>query len=186
MLKDKIFNLVNEKFENELKEKLQNTFECFESNIEQNKNVQSYDGFIAFVDGCICLSSPICTSSLITSGMYPSYLGEYVNHISNLAHEYSLEDSDDNQEIIDDKYFDYIQDDYFYIEVNFYWYDKDGKGHGQNKAYFDYSIKDEYGKTLYKVDQKAIDEACVSESNIYEGNYEQFVNDSINKIIEFI
>jgi len=186
MLKDKIFGLVKEKFENELKEEIQNRFEAFEVNIEENKNVKSYDGFIAFVDGFICLSSVINSDMLISSGSTPKYLDAYINHIEKLAIEYSEENAEDTQEIKDDKYQDYLCDDYFIVEVNFYWYDKNGHGKGKNSLYFDYSIKNEYGKELYLVDQKAIDEICVTDIEVNEENYIEVVTSAIEKIIKAV
>ena len=186
MLKDKIFDLVKEKFEDILKDEINNRFEAFEVNLEENRNLQGYDGFIPFVDGFICLSSVINSSDLIISGNTPSYLEKYINHINDLAIEYSNENAEDTQEVKDETYFDYISDDYFYIECNFYWYDKDGKGDGQDKIYFDYSIKNEYGKSLYLVDIKAIDEICVTDLEVDKGNYIEIVEKSIDKIKSFI
>ena len=81
---------------------------------------------------------------------------------------------------------DYISDDYFYAECNFYFCDKNGKGNGQDKIYFDYSIKDEYGKELYLVGTKAIDEICVTDSEVNEENCIEIVNNAIEKIKKFI
>lgn len=186
MLKDKIFDLVKEKFDDILKEELNNRFETFEVNLEEDRNLQGYDGFIPFVDGFMCLSSVINSSYLISSGNAPSYLEKYINHINDLAVEYSNENAEDTQEIKDGIYFDYILDYYFYVECNFYWYDKDGKGDGINSLYFDYSIKDEYGKSLYLVDIKAIDEICVTDSEVNEENYIEIVEKAIEKIKKFI
>ena len=186
MLKDKIFDLVKEKFEDVLKDEINNRFEPFEVNLEENRNLQGRDGFIPFVDGFICLSSVINSSDLIISRNTPSYLEKYINHIDNLAIECANEEARDNEELKDGIYFDYISDDYFYVEVNFYWYDKSGKGHGQDKIYFDYSIKNEYGKELYLVDIKAIDEICVTDSEVNEGNYIEIVEKAIEKIKKFI
>lgn len=186
MLKDKIFTLVQEKFENELKEKLENTFENFEQNLEVNKKVESRDGFISFVDGNICLSSFISSSTLICSGSTPKYLESYINHIEKLAHEYASENSDNNEEIEGELYYDYISDDYFFVECNFYFYDKNEKGKGIDKIYFDYSIKDEYGKVLYLVNQKSIDEICVTDTEVNEENYIEVITNAIEKIIKFV
>lgn len=186
MLKDKIFNLVKEKFKDILKDEINNRFEAFEVNLEEDKNVQGRDGFIPFVDGFICLSAVINSSYLISSGNTPKYLNAYINHIDNLAIEYSKEQAGDNKELRDDIYMDYISDDYFYVECNFYFYDKNGKGNGQDKIYFDYSIKNEYGKTLYLVDIKAIDNICVTDTDVNEGNYIEIVNSAIEKIKSFI
>lgn len=57
---------------------------------------------------------------------------------------------------------------------------------GQDKIYFDYSIKDEYGKDLYLVDTKAIDEICVTDSNVTEENYIEVIENAIEKIKIFI
>ena len=54
------------------------------------------------------------------------------------------------------------------------------------KIYFDYSIKNEYGKELYLVDIKAIDEICVTDSEVNEGNYIKVVEKAIEKIEKFI
>ena len=186
MLKDKIFDLVKEKFEDILKEELNNRFEAFEVSLEEDKNVQGRDGFIPFVDGFVCLSAVINSSYLISSGNTPNYLEKYINHIDDLAFEYSNENAEDTQEIKDEIYFDYISDDYFYLECNFYWYDKDGEGDGMDKIYFDYSIKNEYGKSLYLVDIKAIDNICVTDSDVNEGNYIEIINNAIEKIKKFI
>ena len=184
MLKEKIFNLVNEKFEG-LQDTLKDRFENFEGNIEINKNLHGRDGFIPFVDGFICLSSFIYTSDLISSGNFPNYLNDYCNNLESLAYEYSIEQSEDLDER-DEIYYNYLSDDFFYIEVNFYWYDKDGKGHGQDKIYFDYSIKNEYGKTLCKVDQKGIDDSCITDEIIDDTNYIEVIEKAINKIVKFI
>ena len=181
MLKDKIFNLVQEKFENELKEELEKRFENFEQNLEVNKNVESRDGFISFVDGNICLNSFISSDLLISSGNIPSYLKEYINNLDKLATEYMEENSE-----IEDSYYDYISDDYFFVECNFYWYDKDSKGHGVDKVYFDYSIKDEYGKLLYKVNHKELDEICITDTEVNEENYIEVVTSAIDKIIKAV
>ena len=186
MLKDKIFDLVKRKFEDILKEELEERFENFEGKIEINKNLEARDGFIPFVDGFICLSAVINSSYLITSGNAPSYLEKYINNIDNLAFEYSNENAENTQEIKDEIYFDYISDDYFYVECNFYWYDKNGEGDGVDKIYFDYSIKDEYGKILYLVDIKAIDEICVTDLEVDEENYIEVIEKAIEKIKRFI
>lgn len=180
MLKEKIFNLVNEKFK-DLQEDLKNRFENFEGNIEINKNLQGRDGFIPFVDGFICLSSLIFTNDLISTGSRPSYLENYCNYIDNLAIEFEKDNSEN-----ENAYWEYLSDNYFYIEVNFYWYDKDGKGHGLDKIYFDYSIKNEYGRTLCKVNQKAIDDACITDEVIDESNYIEVIEKAIDKIVKFI
>ena len=126
MLKDKIFDLVKEKFEDILKDEINNRFEPFEINLEEDRDVQGRDGFIPFVNGFMCLSAVINSSDLISSGNTPDYLKKYINHIDNMATEYANEEAGDNEEIKDEIYFDYISDDYFYVECNFYWYDKDG------------------------------------------------------------
>ena len=184
MLKEKIYSLVSEKFE-DLKEVFNERFENFEGNIEIVENLESRDGFIPFVDGFICLSSFICTSDLISSGNFPSYLADYCNNLENLAYDYSIEQTEDQDER-DDYYYNYLGDDYFFVEVNFYWYDKNGHGDGQDKIYFDYSIKGEYGKVLYKVNQKAIDEACVTDEIIDNNNYKEVIEKAIDKIVNFI
>ena len=70
----------------------------------------------------------------------------------------------------------------FYIEVNFYFYDKDGHGKGKDKVYFDYSIKNEYGKLLSLVNHKDLDELCVTDTEVNEINYIEIVNSAIDKI----
>jgi hypothetical protein len=186
MLKNKIFDLVKEKFEDVLREEINNRFEVFEVGLEENRNLQGYDGFIPFVDGFVCLSSVINSSYLIISGNAPNYLEKYINYVNNSAIEYSNENAEDNEELKDDIYMDYILDDCFYVECNFYFYDKDGKGDGINSLYFDYSIKDEYGKSLYLVDIKAIDEVCITNSEVSENNYIEIINNAVEKIKKFI
>jgi hypothetical protein len=185
MLKDKIFSLVQEKFENEMNETLKGRFENFEANLEMNKNVQSCDGFIAFVDGFICLSSLIYTDSLINSGNTPKYLQAYINRIDELAREHAEENGEDEEER-DDIYYNYIAEDVFYLEINFYFYDKDGHGKGKDKVYFDYSIKNEYGKLLNLVNHKELDEICATDTEINKENYMEVVTKAIEKIINFV
>ena len=79
MLKDKIFNLVKEKFEDILKDEINNRFEPFEVNLEEDRDVQGRDGFIPFVNGFMCLSAVINSSDLISSGNTPDYLKKYIN-----------------------------------------------------------------------------------------------------------
>ena len=62
---------------------------------------------------------------------------------------------------------DYISDDYFYVECNFYWYDKNGEGNGINSLHFDYGVG--FGKLK-------------ESSNIYDDN---FVETTTNRTMNY-
>lgn len=174
MLKNKIFLEVEKQFEF-LAEKLNNKYENSDFDIEKNENLKSYDGFIAFVDGYITISSDITTLNLIHSGLYPSYIEPYIEDTEQQASEYEKENSD-----IEDAFYEYLEEDYFIVEVNFYYYE-DGT------IYFDYVIKDYYNKVLYKIDQENIDKNCITENIIpNEKNYKNIIKKAIEKIEKFI